>query len=119
MTSLPKPPIRNLLIRQGSTEVFDFITTDSTGAAITATAMRLQARTSAEAVGTELDLTEADPQVTITAGLIQVTLTETTTAALTATTPDAPLVYDMEFQYGTRWYRPVQGAISVDRNITR
>jgi hypothetical protein len=113
-----KPTVADLLIRQGSTEVWRFVTRNLDNDLYTASGFRLQVRATKDAATTLLDYTALSPEVTIGAGYIEVEIPETDTEPLTP----GNAVYDAEAQdpASTRWWRIAQGCVVIDGlNVTR
>lgn len=113
-----KPTVADLLIRQGSTEVWRFVTRGLDNALYTPQGFRLQVRAQKDSPDTLLEFTDASPEVTLANGYAEVVIPETTTEGL------APgcAVYDAESQDPSsgRWWRIVQGNVTIDGlNVTR
>lgn len=110
-------PRSDLLIRQGSTEVWVFITRDAEGKHYQATGFRIQVRPTVESSTLLLDLTDADSEVTINPTNVTVRIPDTATDPM----PPGCYVYDAEAQEPITgsWWRVVEGKVTVSAQVTR
>lgn len=109
----------NITIEQGATFNKIIAMTDSAGAVIDLTgySARMQIRQSTKSSVTLLELSSPSNGIAITAltGLITITISATTTAALSFMTA----VYDLEIVNGSVVTRLLQGSVTLSEEVTR